>query len=144
MPPTLATNPDPKPAPPQITEQEVLSALESWMSAVNAHDSGRVQNLYAPDAVLLPTLAGGLRDTSATRKQYFDAFTARPNLTGRYMSPPKIKLEGTVAVVGGFYDFAFTHDGKTEHLPARFSFVLEETPKGPLIVHHHSSRVPAP
>lgn len=122
-------------------EKEISQVFDQWMAAVGTGSSDAVMKLYAEDAVLLPTLSGKVCNTPELRKEYFDEFTAKPNLKGVVVES-HIRVFGGMAVNSGLYTFSYTKDGATVVVPARFSFVYHKYPQGWLIVDHHSSRMP--
>jgi hypothetical protein len=57
-------------------EKGVLDAFYKWNSALKTLDPEAVADLYAPDAILLPTIADDVRTTKAGRTSYFVDFLA--------------------------------------------------------------------
>ncbi|QGQ18057.1 SgcJ/EcaC family oxidoreductase [Cellulomonas sp. JZ18] len=121
------------------TKAEIRRLFTTWNAALATGDPERVDDLYADDAVLLPTLAPGVHDTSAERIGYFEHFLAN--------DPSGSVDEGVVRVLGkdvatysGLYTFTFAATGDVVH--ARFTFVYERDHGGWEIVEHHSSLVP--
>ena len=129
-------------APQATAKEQIQQAFDAWLAAVSSGSSDKVVKLYARDAVLLPTLSDKVDNTPALRKEYFDVFTAKPALKGT-VNEEHIRVFGNIAVNSGLYTFSYTKDGATVTVPARFSFVYHKTPRGWLIVDHHSSKLPA-
>ena len=103
------------------------------------NDPAQVDALYADDAVLLPTVAPGVLDTSAERIGYFDAFLKkRP--TGTIDESVVRDLGDGYASNTGLYTFALAETGELVH--ARFTFVYEEIDGEWKIIEHHSSKEP--
>lgn len=122
--------------------QEVKEAFEKWIAAVSTGSAQAVTALYAPDAVLLPTLSPKVHDTPGKRRDYFNAFTARKDLKGE-VNESYIRVFGDTAVNSGMYTFTYRgDDGATQAVPARFSFVYRRTDEGWMIIDHHSSAAP--
>lgn len=108
--------------------------------AVASGESSQVAGLYAPDALLLPTLSASSRATPAAVTDYFDSFLARR---------PSAELVDRQWVAGcnplvtaGLYRFQF-HDSQGGAAQARFTFVYRHDGERWRIVHHHSSLLPA-
>ena len=55
--------------------------IDAWLRAVNAHSVDAVCSLYAPEAILLPTLSDVIRDTPDRIRDYFESFLNRKNLS---------------------------------------------------------------
>lgn len=119
----------------------VETAFQAWIAALSTGSSDAILKLYAPDAYLLPTLSPQLHNTPELRKAYFDKLTKRENLKAT-VKENHIRMFSGIAINSGLYDFSFTDDGDTKTIPARFTFVYHHTPKGWMIVEHHSSVLP--
>jgi uncharacterized protein (TIGR02246 family) len=127
----------------KTAEQGVTKAFESWIAAVSSGNPEQVVKLYAEDAVLLPTLSPVVHDTPDKRHAYFTEFISRQNLKG-VVDESRVRVFGEFAVNSGAYTFTFTRpDGKTQEVPARFSFVYRKEEDEWKIIEHHSSAAPA-
>lgn len=120
-----------------ISEQEVEALFNKWNASLATGDPAKVDAMYAADAVLLPTVAPGVHDTSAERVGYFTAFLQN--------DPTGAVDEGVVRTLGpsavshsGLYSFTMGTTG--EVVNARFTFVYERIHGEWKIVEHHSSR----
>ncbi|ROQ50477.1 uncharacterized protein (TIGR02246 family) [Rathayibacter sp. PhB152] len=121
------------------TDAEVRGLFDEWNAALTTGDPAQVDALYADDAVLLPTVAPGVLDTSAERIGYFDAFLKkRP--TGTIDESVVRDLGDGYASNTGLYTFALAETGELVH--ARFTFVYEEIDGEWKIIEHHSSKEP--
>ncbi|MCJ1704332.1 MULTISPECIES: SgcJ/EcaC family oxidoreductase [unclassified Rathayibacter] len=121
------------------TDAEVRGLFDEWNAALATGDPAQVDALYADDAVLLPTVAPGVLDTSAERIGYFDAFLKkRP--TGTIDESVVRDLGDGYASNTGLYTFALAETGELVH--ARFTFVYEEIDGEWKIIEHHSSKEP--
>ncbi|MDI1227117.1 MAG: SgcJ/EcaC family oxidoreductase [bacterium] len=126
----------------QNAEREVKAAFEKWIAAVSTGNADAVSALYAPEAVLLPTLSPKVHDTPEQRREYFTAFTARKDLKGE-VNESYIRVFQDTAVNSGMYTFSYQDEaGRTQSVPARFSFVYRRTEEGWMIIDHHSSAAP--
>jgi uncharacterized protein (TIGR02246 family) len=105
--------------------------------------AGLIGALYAPDAVLLPTLSPEIRTDHDGIVDYFEHFLARNPSGERTRSVVEVP-DGTTAIDTGLYRFTFTAaDGTQTFADARYTFVYEKLDGRWLIVNHHSSLVPA-
>ncbi|QHC60542.1 SgcJ/EcaC family oxidoreductase [Rathayibacter sp. VKM Ac-2760] len=121
------------------TDAEVRGLFDEWNAALATGDPAAVDALYTADAVLLPTVAPGVLDTSAERTAYFGAFLAnRP--TGVIDESVVRDLGDGFASNTGLYTFTLGATGDVVH--ARFTFVYEEIGGEWKIIEHHSSREP--
>ncbi|MCJ1685406.1 SgcJ/EcaC family oxidoreductase [Rathayibacter sp. VKM Ac-2928] len=121
------------------TDAEVRGLFDEWNAALATGDPAQVDALYADDAVLLPTVAPGVLDTSAERIGYFDAFLKkRP--TGTIDESVVRDLGDGYASNTGLYTFDLAATGEVVH--ARFTFVYEEIDGEWRIIEHHSSKEP--
>lgn len=117
-------------------------ALFRWADVISSGRVDDVLGLYAPDAILVPTLSNEIGAAEEERRRYFEFFLSggNPRCTiDRYKSRVSRKL-GTV-VIGGLYSFRFPRDTGDETVAARFLFTFEEIGAHWLITGHHSSRL---
>jgi len=120
----------------------IHAALLEWTRALaSGQGEAPIAALYAPDAILLSTFDPKPLDRPAAIAAYFHKLTQNPNLKATIDSE-KIVVFGGGAADSGLYTFSYTKDGKEVRVPARFTFVWRRTPKGWLIVSHHSSVLP--
>ncbi|MET9684554.1 SgcJ/EcaC family oxidoreductase [Streptomyces coeruleorubidus] len=126
------------------TEAQVLGLFDQWNAALRTGDAQKVADLYAKDAVLLPTVSNNVRTDRAEIVDYFEHFLKN--------KPAGTKVESVVNVLDrdtvidtGVYEFALTdHEtGAKNTVKARYTYVYEKQPNGTwLIVNHHSSKMP--
>jgi uncharacterized protein (TIGR02246 family) len=126
------------------TEAQVLGLFDQWNAALRTGDPQKVADLYAKDAVLLPTVSDNVRTDRAEIVDYFEHFLKN--------KPAGTKVESVVNVLDrdtvidtGVYEFALTdHEtGAKNTVKARYTYVYEKQPNGTwLIVNHHSSKMP--
>ncbi|GHH65769.1 SgcJ/EcaC family oxidoreductase [Promicromonospora soli] len=125
------------------TEAQIDALFDRWNAAVETGDPEKVAALYAPDAVLLPTLSPEIRTDHDGIVDYFEHFLAKNPSGERTRSVVEV-LDGTTAIDTGLYRFTFTAaDGTQTFADARYTFVYEKLDGRWLIVNHHSSLVPA-
>jgi hypothetical protein len=97
---------------------------------------------YSDDAVLWGTLSPTVRSDRAALRDYFvTAFKVLPGLKVSF-GDQLIRVYGNTAVNTGYYTFAYTKDGETKSLPARYSFTYVKNGDRWVIVDHHSSAMP--
>ncbi len=121
---------------------DIESLFQEWNEALQSGDPGRVTDLYAFNAVLLPTLSNRVRLGHAEIDDYFRGFLAkRPS--GVRVEKSSIRVYGETAIHSGIYSFAFSPaDQEPSSVRARFTFVYHWHGDRWLIVEHHSSLMP--
>ncbi|WP_206784972.1 SgcJ/EcaC family oxidoreductase [Amycolatopsis sp. MtRt-6] len=138
---TAATPTGAAAAPARPTEQQIEALFPQWNAALANGDPQRVADLYAPDAVLLPTVSNEVRRSRAEIVDYFTKFLqSKPQ--GVIEDEIVDVLDADTAVNTGVYEFTLTKDGKTERVRARYTYVYELREGKWLIVNHHSSAMP--
>lgn len=122
--------------------QGAHDALKLWTERVAADRIEEVLELYAEDAVLVPTLSNEIHVTEAGRRRYFEFLLSRNVLHCTVeQEVERIELNRGTVAIGGIYTFVFgKEDGKEEAVPARFLFTFEDIDGRWLITGHHSSR----
>ncbi|MFF4735172.1 SgcJ/EcaC family oxidoreductase [Streptomyces sp. NPDC001262] len=124
------------------TKGQIKALFDRWNAALASGNANRVANLYAPDAVLLPTVSSEIRYTRAARVDYFKHFLENKPV-GRIQERRIKILSRDDAVDTGLYEFTLTNkDGSKSKVDARYTFVYEWCRGKWLIVNHHSSAVP--
>jgi len=118
----------------------ILKASNQWAQAIDSRDPHKIAALYAKDAILYATFTDYI-DTQSGILKYFVNLTKNQDLKVTF-TKQNIRLFGKVAIDSGMYIFSYTADGKKVEVPARFTFVYQETPKGWMIIDHHSSETP--
>ncbi|MGE0517079.1 MAG: DUF4440 domain-containing protein [Hyphomicrobiaceae bacterium] len=129
-----------------LAKVEVVAALERWVAAMNAgRGPAPLMELYDDDAALFATLNPALLTTPEGRAGNFIGLADRQKEKdykcelGDFVT----HVFGDGAVNTGFYTFSFTSEaGQPVVHPFRFSFTYRKTPRGWLIVSHHSSPKP--
>jgi uncharacterized protein (TIGR02246 family) len=137
MPLSLLTTP----APAADTEQEILDLFVAWNEALQSGDAQRVAALYAPDAVLLPTVSNRVRHNTAEIADYFAHFLTRAPY-GRLIEANIRQVCEGVAVNSGVYLFTLSTPEGENVVSARFTFVYAKRHGEWRIVEHHSSLMP--
>jgi hypothetical protein len=135
----------------------VKQAYHDWVKTVeNAKGNAtEVAALYAPNAVLLPTLSPDIKiKLSDTTSQELYDFTSK-DIRAYFVNFTKLKdlnaqteklytqIFNDVAINTGLYTFEYLDDkGNKVNVPARFTFVYEKIKGKWLIINHHSSYLP--
>ncbi|WP_005224139.1 SgcJ/EcaC family oxidoreductase [Marichromatium purpuratum] len=114
--------------------------FERWNSALESGDARRVGLCYAEDAVLLPTVSNVPRLSRREIQEYFEHFLQKQPV-GK-IDQRNVKFGCNKITDAGIYTFRIINDGKTEYVPARYTFVYENRDGDWLIAHHHSSLMP--
>ncbi|MGT2477254.1 SgcJ/EcaC family oxidoreductase [Paraburkholderia terrae] len=128
-------------APTNKREAEIASLFDRWNAALATGDAISVAKLYAPDAVLEPTVSNEVRTTPAGIKDYFVTFLKlKPHGT---INLREIRLlNDNSAVDTGVYTFELMKNGKHQKVQARYTFVYKNVDGEWKILNHHSSAMP--
>lgn len=121
--------------------KEIADLLGDWIAAIETGDAGNVAELYAPDALLLPTMSNEIRRTTGAIRDYFRNFlTKKPK--GRIVQQ-NIRRFDALAVTSGIYGFTLLAGGVSAEALYRFTIVYRaEDDGGWKIIEHHSSVMP--
>jgi uncharacterized protein (TIGR02246 family) len=124
------------------SKAQVRALFDRWNAALLTGDAEKVADLYAPDAVLLPTLSPEVRTTHSGIVDYMEGFLARHPSGEEIQSVVKV-LDPRTAIDTGVYRFTFHNaDQTTTAVDARYTFVYEKRHGEWLIINHHSSLMP--
>lgn len=121
------------------SEADILALFNQWNDSLQSGDPRQVDALYAPDAVLLPTVSAVPRLDSAARIDYFEHFL-NDQPKGR-LDTRHVRIACDSALLSGLYTFDFARTGA--QVAARYSFAYTWTGERWLISAHHSSALPA-
>jgi len=122
-------------------ENELLQALEDWKEAYNLRDSRRLQQLYAPGALITDDEYTAVPLSGTALPAFFDEMAQRPTARMRWIVG-NLQLFGDTAVRSGEYEFTEQADGQTRTRPARYSFAYQRIGGRWLIVLQHSTARP--
>ncbi|MNN57372.1 Calcium/calmodulin dependent protein kinase II Association [compost metagenome] len=129
-------------APANVKDREIAGLFDRWNSALQTGNVQSVVDLYAPDAVLQPTVSNQVRTTPDQIKDYFDHFMALKPV-GQINYREIRQLGSNVAMDSGVYTFTLTEaTGKIRQVQARYTFVYEQVDGQWKILNHHSSAMP--
>ena len=124
----------------QATKEEIARLFDQWNAALQTGKADEVANLYAPNAILLPTISDKVRRNRAEIKEYFERFLQSKPF-GK-IDEQHIRIHGDLALNSGTYTFTLTKGGKKSDVQARYTFVYHRQGDRWLIVDHHSSEMP--
>ncbi|MGW0861218.1 SgcJ/EcaC family oxidoreductase [Streptomyces sp. NPDC002611] len=127
-----------------VTKAQVLGLFDQWNAALQTGDAKKVADLYAKDAVLLPTVSNNVRTDRAEIVDYFEHFLKNKPHGKKIESVVNI-LDRNTVIDTGVYEFALTDpkSGEKSDVKARYTYAYEKQPNGTwLIVNHHSSKMP--
>lgn len=124
------------------SDQEIASLFDHWNAALKTGNAKTVTALYAPDAMLLPTVSNQVRTSPAEIQDYFEHFLAAKPV-GQINLREIHRLGPNAAMDSGVYTFTL-HDanGATRKVQARYTFVYERINGEWKILDHHSSAMP--
>jgi len=127
----------------KTSAQDIAALFDRWNAALATLDPDKVVTLYAPYAVLLPTVSNKPRTNHEEIRDYFVHFLEKK--PQGHIDFRIIKIGCNSASDTGLYTFTL-HDskGKTKKVAARYSYVYEYLNGRWLIEHHHSSALPEP
>ncbi|MGM9481656.1 DUF4440 domain-containing protein [Roseateles sp. NT4] len=120
---------------------ELMQALDDWKEAYNARDPQRLQQLYAPGALITDDEYIAVPLDGSELPVFFDQMAQRPTARMRWIIG-NLQLFGETAVRSGEYEFIEQVDGVTKEKPARYSFAYQRVDGRWLIVLQHSTLRP--
>ncbi|MEU0898004.1 SgcJ/EcaC family oxidoreductase [Streptomyces massasporeus] len=127
-----------------VTKAQVLGLFDRWNATLRTGDPKKVADLYAKDAVLLPTVSNQVRTDRAAIVDYFEHFLQNKPVGTKVESVVNV-LDRDTVIDTGVYEFTLTDHGTGEKstVKARYTYAYEKQPNGRwLIVNHHSSKMP--
>ena len=119
-------------------KDEIAGLFDVWNKALQTQEPKEVSALYAPNAILLPTLSNMVRHTTEEREDYFEHFLAKG--PSGVIDQSNIRTFGDLAIHSGIYTFTFSTTGAS--VAARFTFVYAWNGTKWQIMEHHSSLMP--
>ncbi|QKZ19808.1 SgcJ/EcaC family oxidoreductase [Streptomyces chartreusis] len=124
-------------------KKEIAGLFDQWNSALASGDPEQVADLYAKDAVLLPTVSNKVRADRAGIVDYFEHFLANKPVGTKIETHVNV-LDHNSAIDTGVYEFALTDPatGEKSTVEARYTYAYEKRGGEWLIVNHHSSKMP--
>ncbi|MDO0935111.1 SgcJ/EcaC family oxidoreductase [Streptomyces sp. DG2A-72] len=125
------------------SKAQVASLFDTWNAALQTGDPEKVADLYAKDAVLLPTVSNKIRTDRAGIVDYFEHFLANKPVGKKIQTVVNV-LDSNSVIDAGAYQFALTdHEtGEERVVKARYTYEYEKRDGVWKIVNHHSSAMP--
>ena len=120
---------------------DLIQALEYWKAAYNSRDARRLQQLYAPGALITDDEYSAVPLSGVALPLFFDEMAQRPTARMRWIVG-NLKLFGETAVRSGEYEFSEQVGGQTKERRARYSFAYQRVEGRWLIVLQHSTARP--
>ena len=120
-----------------MSEQIIIALFDEWNSALKTGNPAKVAALYAPNAILLPTVSNRVRHNHAEIEDYFVHFLQKGPVGA--IDESNVRTFGQIAINSGIYTFSFK-DGSS--VQGRFTFVYRWDGQRWLIAEHHSSIMP--
>ena len=127
----------------QPSEDEIARNFDRWAAALATKDPRTVTALFAPNAILEPTVSNEVRTTPARIEAYFVDFlklSPRPTINERHIE----LLDDNTALDAGVWTFDLVRDGQPSWVTARYSFIWEKVGSEWKIQLLHSSLMPEP
>ena len=122
---------------------KIAGLFDTWNAALETGDAEKVADLYASDAVLLPTVSNKVRTDHAGIVDYFEHFLENKPVGKKVQTIVNV-LDGNSAIDTGVYEFTLTNPdtGAKSVVEARYTYEYEKRDGKWLIVNHHSSKMP--
>lgn len=127
----------------QPAESEITANFEAWKNALATKEPKKVAALFAPDAILQPTVSNEIRNTPVEVESYFVDFlklSPSPAINERHVRV----LDDNTAIDSGIWTFDLVRGGKQNWVTARYCFVWEKKDGEWKIALLHSSAMPEP
>ncbi|NGO07892.1 SgcJ/EcaC family oxidoreductase [Streptomyces sp. HC44] len=127
----------------KASKAEITRLFDGWNDALATGDAEKVADLYADDAVLLPTVSNKVRTDRAEIVDYFEHFLQNKPVGKKVQTVVNV-LDSNSAIDAGVYEFTLTdHEtGKKRVVEARYTYEYEKRDGEWKIVNHHSSAMP--
>ena len=121
-----------------IRTVQVPDRVLAWQNGIGKNSPKEMAQMYAKDAVLVPTFDKILKGRKMIQS-YFKDFLNKQNMKCRITDAQTIQMSAGYNVTNGYYIFSFDdadEPGEKEFVFARFTYVLN--PQGEIITHHSS------
>lgn len=125
------------------SKKEVAALFGKWNATLRTGDPEKVADLYATDAVLLPTLSPEVRTDRAGIVDYMEHFLENKPRGEKVKTVINV-LDNNSAIDAGLYNFHVTdpETGEKRIIEARYTYEYEKRDGKWKIVNHHSSALP--
>ena len=119
----------------------VSQLVKNWINTLGTFNPEAVVNLYAPDGILLGTIAENIKVGRDEILTYFNMFVQKKPVG--MINTMYIQDGGSCKVADGIYTFTLTDSlGKKTEVIARYTFVFKQYMDQWKIASHHSSKQP--
>ena len=119
----------------------VSQLVKNWVNTLGTFNPEAVVNLYAPDGILLGTIAENIKVGRDEILTYFNMFVQKKPVV--MINTMYIQDGGSCKVADGIYTFTLTDSlGKKTEVIARYTFVFKQYMDQWKIASHHSSKQP--
>ena len=119
----------------------VSDLVKTWINTLATFNPEAVVNLYAPDGILLGTIAENIKVGRDEILTYFNMFVQKQPVG--MINTMYIQDGGSCKVADGIYTFTLTDSlGKKTEVIARYTFVFKQYMDEWKIASHHSSKQP--
>ena len=119
----------------------VSQLVKNWVNTLGTFNPEAVVNLYAPDGILLGTIAENIKVGRDEILTYFNMFVQKQPVG--MINTMYIQDGGSCKVADGIYTFTLTDSlGKKTEVIARYTFVFKQSMDEWKIASHHSSKQP--
>ena len=119
----------------------VSQLVKNWVNTLGTFNPEAVVNLYAPDGILLGTIAENIKVGRDEILTYFNMFVRKQPIG--MINTMYIQDFGSSKVADGIYTFTLTDSlGKKTEVIARYTFVFTQYMDEWKIASHHSSKQP--
>ena len=126
----------------QNNPENIRKVIDTWLDTVCKHNPQSIVDLYAPDGVLLGTVAENMKVGRNEIIEYFNMFVQKKPC-GVFTKVNIQNFGADYAVADGTYDFTLINDeGEKDVVAARFTFVVRKINGVWKIASHHSSANP--
>lgn len=112
--------------------------VQSWAEAISTKDPRKMIELYAPDALLIPTFDQILKGRKKIYP-YFVEFLDKKDMKCTIIKNEHLTLGDEFMTCSGYYKFEFIDEaGIDEMVLARYTYIFNKD--GKIIVHHSSEQ----
>ena len=119
----------------------VSQLVKNWVNTLGTFNPEAVVNLYAPDGILLGTIAENIKVGRDEILTYFNMFVQKKPVG--MINTMYIQDGGSCKVADGIYTFTLTDSlGKKTEVIARYTFVFKQYMDQWKIASNHSSKQP--
>ncbi|MET7692711.1 SgcJ/EcaC family oxidoreductase [Streptomyces sp. NPDC005483] len=125
------------------SKKQIAHLFDTWNATLQTGDADKVADLYAKDAVLLPTVSNKVRTNHAEIVDYFEHFLQNKPVGKKVWTIVNV-LDADSAIDTGVYEFTLTDpkSGAQRVVEARYTYEYEKRNGTWKIVNHHSSAMP--